>query len=77
MEHHAVRGHLRLELLGQVPGDGFSLTVRVRGQVDVAGVPGRLSQPFDDALFTFSPPSKAQEIGFVPLRSKFDGRGAE
>ena len=37
----------------------------------------KTSAEFDDALFTFSPPPKAQEIGFVPLRGKFDRRGAE
>jgi hypothetical protein len=37
----------------------------------------KTSAEFDDALFTFSPPPKAQEIGFIPLRSKFGKRGAE
>jgi len=31
----------------------------------------------DDALFIFSPPPAAQKIGFISLRNKFGGKGAQ
>ena len=38
VEHHAPHGHLGVERLHQVPGDGLALAVLVRREVDLVGV---------------------------------------
>ncbi len=47
VEHHAVHGHLGLEHLAQVPGDGLALAVLVSGQIELVGVLEQLPQLVD------------------------------
>jgi hypothetical protein len=38
VEHHAVHGHLGLQLLEEVPRDGLALAVLISGEVELVGV---------------------------------------
>ena len=50
VEHHALDGHLRLEHLEEVPGDGLALAVLVGGEVELVGFLQRRPQLADDLL---------------------------
>ena len=54
MEHHAVHGHRRLQVLKQVPRNRFPFAIFVRCQIQRRGVFHEGLQVLDDRLATFS-----------------------
>jgi len=53
VEDHALHGDLRLQILEQVPADGFPLAILVRREIELAGVLHGRSQVLDDVLAAY------------------------